>query len=68
MPPIRAELRDKRAASGGPQLDDRAAGAECSRRAASASFNSAEVDVPKGGDELTVTLGGSLTAKLLKFQ
>ena len=24
----------------------------------SASFNSAEVDVPKGGDELTVTLGG----------
>ena len=23
----------------------------------SASFNSAEVDVPKGGDELTVTLG-----------
>jgi hypothetical protein len=25
----------------------------------SASFNSAEVDVPKGGDELTVTLGSA---------
>jgi predicted Zn finger-like uncharacterized protein len=29
---------------------------------ASASFNSAEVNVPPGGDELTITLGGGATA------
>jgi predicted Zn finger-like uncharacterized protein len=57
VPPIRAELRDKQSkaiihrwtiAPPTPSLAPRS----------SASFNSAEVDVPKGGDELTVTLGG----------
>jgi hypothetical protein len=56
VPPIRAELRDKATkqvihrwtiAPPAPVLAPRS----------SASFNSAEVDVPKGGDELTVTLG-----------
>ncbi len=56
VPPIRAVLRDKRTkavihrwtiAPPAPVLGPRS----------SASFNSAEVDVPKGGDELTVTLG-----------
>ncbi len=56
VPPIRAELRDKQTkqvihrwtiAPPAPVLAPRS----------SASFNSAEVDVPKGGDELTVTLG-----------
>lgn len=57
VPPIRAELRDKRTKA----LVHRWTIAPPARVLAprsSASFNSAEVDVPKGGDELTVTLGG----------
>ena len=59
VPPIRAELRDKATravvhrwtiAPPAPVLAPRS----------SASFNSAEVDVPKGGDELTVTLGNGI--------
>jgi predicted Zn finger-like uncharacterized protein len=57
VPPIRAELRDKQTKA----LVHRWTIAPPARVLAprsSASFNSAEVDVPKGGDELTVTLGG----------
>jgi predicted Zn finger-like uncharacterized protein len=56
VPPIRAELRDKATKA----LVHRWTIAPPARVLAprsSASFNSAEVDVPKGGDELTVTLG-----------
>jgi hypothetical protein len=56
VPPIRAELRDKATHA----LVHRWTIAPPARVLAprsSASFNSAEVDVPKGGDELTVTLG-----------
>ena len=56
VPPIRAELRDKATQT----LIHRWTIAPPARVLAprsSASFNSAEVDVPKGGDELTVTLG-----------
>lgn len=55
VPPIRAELRDKDT----KQLVHSWTIAPPARVLAprsSASFNSAEVDVPKGGDELTVTL------------
>ena len=55
VPPIRAELRDKETR----QLVHSWTIAPPARVLAprsSASFNSAEVDVPKGGDELTVTL------------
>lgn len=55
VPPIRAELRDKATRT----LVHRWTIAPPARVLAprsSASFNSAEVDVPKGGDELTVTL------------
>ena len=58
VPPIHAELRDKATR----QLIHRWTIAPPARVLAprsSASFNSAEVDVPKGGDELTVTLGNS---------
>ena len=58
VPPIRAELRDKETR----QVVHRWTIAPPARVLAprsSASFNSAEVDVPKGGDELTVTLGTS---------
>ena len=57
VPPIRAELRDKRTRA----LVHRWTIAPPARVLAprsSASFNSAEIDVPQGGDELTVTLGG----------
>ena len=57
VPPIRAELRDKQTHA----LVHRWTIAPPARVLAprsSASFNSAEVDVPKGGDELTITLGG----------
>ena len=56
VPPIIAELRDKQSRrvvhrwTIPPPARALAPGS-------SASFNSAEVDVPKGGDELTVTLG-----------
>jgi predicted Zn finger-like uncharacterized protein len=56
VPPIHAELRDKATKA----LIHRWTIAPPARVLAprsSASFNSAEVDVPKGGDELTVTLG-----------
>jgi len=56
VPPIHAELRDKATKT----LVHRWTIAPPARVLAprsSASFNSAEVDVPKGGDELTVTLG-----------
>ena len=59
VPPIRAELRDKET----KQLVHRWTIAPPARVLAprsSASFNSAEVDVPKGGDELTVTLGAAI--------
>ena len=58
VPPIRAELRDKDT----KQVVHSWTIAPPARVLAprsSASFNSAEVDVPKGGDELTVTLGVS---------
>ena len=58
VPPIRAELRDKET----KQVVHRWTIAPPARVLAprsSASFNSAEVDVPKGGDELTVTLGAA---------
>ena len=57
VPPIRAELRDKQTRA----LVHRWTIAPPARVLAprsSASFNSAEIDVPQGGDELTVTLGG----------
>lgn len=56
VPPIQAELRDKQT----KQVVHRWTIAPPARVLAprsSASFNSAEMDVPKGGDELTVTLG-----------
>jgi len=56
VPPIRAELRDKTTKA----VVHRWTIAPPARALAplsKASFNSAEVDVPKGGDELTVTLG-----------
>ena len=56
VPPILAELRDKQT----NHLVHKWTIAPPARVLAprsSASFNSAEVDVPKGGDELTVTLG-----------
>ncbi len=56
VPPLRAELRDSAgrliyAWTIAPPARTLAAGA-------SASFNSAEVNVPEGADQLTVTLGG----------
>lgn len=57
VPPIHAELRDKQTRT----LVHRWTIAPPARSLAprsSASFNSAEIDVPQGGDELTVTLGG----------
>ncbi len=56
VPPIQAELRDRETR----QLVHRWTIAPPARVLAprsSASFNSAEMDVPRGGDELTVTLG-----------
>ena len=56
VPPIHAELRDKQTR----QVVHRWTIAPPARVLAprsSASFNSAEMDVPRGGDELTVTLG-----------
>ena len=57
VPPIIAELRDKQS----QRVVHRWTIPPPARALAprtSASFNSAEVDVPTGGDELTVTLGG----------
>jgi len=57
VPPIRAELRDSRTKALVHSWTI-AAPAQVLAPRSSASFNSAEVDVPKGGDELTVKLGG----------
>jgi len=57
VPPIRAELRDKQTHAVVHRWTI-APPARVLAPRSSASFNSAEVDVPKGGDELTVTLGG----------
>ncbi len=57
VPPIRAELRDKQTHTVIYRWTI-APPARVLAPRSSASFNSAEVDVPKGGDELTVTLGG----------
>ena len=56
VPPLQAQLTQQ-GRQGRLQLDDRAAGARRLPPGASASFNSAEVNVPPGGDELTITLG-----------
>ena len=57
VPPIRAVLRDSRTKALIHSWTIAAPATVLAPRS-SASFNSAEVDVPKGGDELTVTLGG----------
>ena len=56
VPPIRAELRDKATKTLVHRWTIDPPARVIAPRS-SASFNSAEVDVPKGGDELTVTLG-----------
>ncbi|MGI8930790.1 MAG: MJ0042-type zinc finger domain-containing protein [Sphingomicrobium sp.] len=56
VPPIRAELRNKRSKALIHQWTIAPPTRVLAPRS-SASFNSAEVDVPEGGDELTVTLG-----------
>jgi predicted Zn finger-like uncharacterized protein len=58
VPPIRAELRDKETQRVVHSWTI-APPARVLAPRSSASFNSAEVDVPKGGDELTVTLGAA---------
>lgn len=57
VPPIIAELRDKQSRRVVHRWTIPPPARELAPRT-SASFNSAEVDVPTGGDELTVTLGG----------
>ena len=56
VPPIRAELRDKQTKQVVHRWTIEPPARVLAPRS-SASFNSAEMDVPKGGDELTVTLG-----------
>lgn len=56
VPPIRAELRDRQTKAVVHRWTIAPPASVLAPRS-SASFNSAEVDVPKGGDELTVTLG-----------
>ena len=58
VPPILAELRDKQTKQVVHSWTI-APPARILGPRSSASFNSAEVDVPKGGDELTVTLGNN---------
>ena len=58
VPPIQAELRDKETRLVVHRWTI-APPARVLAPRSSASFNSAEVDVPKGGDELTVTLGAA---------
>jgi hypothetical protein len=57
VPPIIAELRDKQSRRVVHRWTIPPPARALAPRT-SASFNSAEVDVPTGGDELTVTLGG----------
>ena len=56
VPPIHAELRDKQSRAVVHRWTI-APPARVLAPRSSASFNSAEIDVPKGGDELTITLG-----------
>lgn len=56
VPPIHAELRDKQTGAVVHRWTI-APPARVLAPRSSASFNSAEIDVPKGGDELTITLG-----------
>jgi predicted Zn finger-like uncharacterized protein len=56
VPPIQAELRDKQTKAVVHRWTI-APPARVLAPRSSASFNSAEIDVPKGGDELTITLG-----------
>ena len=58
VPPIQAELRDKETQKVVHRWTIEPP-ARVLGPGKSASFNSAEVDVPKGGDELTVTLGSN---------
>ena len=58
VPPIRASLRNKTTRQLVYQWTI-APPARTLPPRGSASFNSAEVDVPQGGDELTVSLGGA---------
>ncbi len=60
VPPIQAELRDKETRKLVHRWTIQPPARVLAPRS-SASFNSAEVDVPKGGDELTVTLGSGTT-------
>ena len=56
VPPIQAELRDKQTRTVVHRWTI-APPARVLAPRSSATFNSAEIDVPKGGDELTITLG-----------
>ena len=56
VPPIQAELRDKQTKAVVHRWTIPPPARVLAPRS-SASFNSAEIDVPKGGDELTITLG-----------
>ena len=56
VPPIHAELRDRQTTAVVHRWTI-APPARVLAPRSSASFNSAEIDVPKGGDELTITLG-----------
>jgi predicted Zn finger-like uncharacterized protein len=56
VPPIQAELRNKQTKAVVHRWTI-APPARVLAPRSSASFNSAEIDVPKGGDELTITLG-----------
>jgi predicted Zn finger-like uncharacterized protein len=56
VPPIQAELRDKQTRTVVHRWTIPPPARVLAPRS-SASFNSAEIDVPKGGDELTITLG-----------
>jgi len=58
VPPIKAELRNKTSKALVYQWTIPPPARSLPPRG-SASFNSAEVDIPQGGDELTVTLGSS---------
>lgn len=57
VPPILAELRDRQTRAVVHRWTITPPTRMLAPRS-SASFNSAEVDVPKGGDELTISLGG----------
>lgn len=58
VPPIRASLRNKATRKLVYEWTIAPPAASLPPRG-SANFNSAEVDIPEGGDELTVTLGGA---------